>query len=242
MLASLQRSVSIDVRRATPGAGAVALALAVALAPRPATAPSSAQGDFAGDYANLPLSFVPNSGQADPRVRYYAQAPGFSAYFTRRGVTMAVSKGREGKAIELQFVGANAAASINGTARRAGTVNYLSRSERHTSVPTYGRIEYRNLWPGIDLVFAGDRGRPKYEFHVAPGASPADVRLAYAGIETLSVAGNGSFAVQTRNGTLRDAAPRALPGEKRPSRVISGSAGSARMASRWVTTTSAGHS
>lgn len=35
-----------------------------------ATAPSA-------DYGKLPLSFVPNKGQTDSRVRYHAQAGGF---------------------------------------------------------------------------------------------------------------------------------------------------------------------
>ncbi len=160
----------------------------------------------------LPLSFVPNRGQTDARVRYYAQTPGFAAYFTRRGVTIAISKGRHGQAIELLFPGADRTPSIAAADRQAGRVNYLNGAERHTGIPTYGRVVYRDLWPGIDLVFAADRGQLKYELHLASGANLANARFAYAGIDGLSVAGNGGLAVHTQNGTLRDAPPRSRQG------------------------------
>src|SRR3954447_19008881 len=85
------------------------LVLAVLLVPH-------GQGGGAADPSSpalkLPLSFVPNRGQTDARVRYYAQTPGFAAYFPRRGVTIAVSKGRHGQAMELRFPGADPTPSI----------------------------------------------------------------------------------------------------------------------------------
>ena len=41
-----------------------------------------------------------------------------------------------------------------------------------TGIPTYSRIVYENLWPGIDLVFSGTIDRIKYKFIVKPGADP----------------------------------------------------------------------
>src|SRR6266571_8730992 len=39
----------------------------------------------------LPLNFIENRGQADPRVAYYVQGGGTSVYFTRAGITYALS-------------------------------------------------------------------------------------------------------------------------------------------------------
>ena len=89
-------------RKLVWGAVVLWLVLAVLLVPHGqgggAASPSSPA-------LKLPLSFVPNRGQTDARVRYYAQTPGFAAYFTPRGVTMAISKGGHGRAIELRFPG-----------------------------------------------------------------------------------------------------------------------------------------
>jgi Bacterial Ig-like domain (group 1)/Beta-propeller repeat len=204
----LQGSVSIDVRRATAGLALVVLALAIALAPRPATAPPQAPGTSASAYGKLPLSFVPNRGQIDSRVRYSLDAPGVSTFFLRDRISIALSDGERGQALELRFVGANPRAKIDALDRRGGRVNYITRSEHHTNIPTFGTLAYRDLWPGIDLVFTGASGRLKYEFRVAGGADPRSIQLAYAGVDALSVTESGALAVRTRTGTLTDAAPR----------------------------------
>jgi hypothetical protein len=66
---------------------------------------------------------------------------------------------------------------------------------------------YRELWPGIDMVFRGGAGQLKYEFLLRPGATPADIRLAYGGASGLSVNGAGELLVQTPLGALRDERP-----------------------------------
>jgi hypothetical protein len=173
-------------------------------------------------YRALPLSFVPNRGQTDARVRYYAQAPGIGAYFTRDGVTLSLAKGERVQSLKLRFAGANATPAIEPGSRRPGRVNYFIGSERHASIPTYGGVTYRDLWPGIDLVFTGERGRLKYEFRVTPGTDPTAIRLAYSGVKGLSLTGSGELAVHTPIGTLTDAAPRTLQpgGATVPSRFV----------------------
>jgi Beta-propeller repeat len=161
-------------------------------------------------YGRLPLAFVPNAGQLDPRVRYAAQQSGVSVFFTRGEAVVAFGKGRKGTAVALRFLGARPAA-IEG--RRPGTskVNYLLGSDPRgwrTGLPTFGQVVYRNLWPGVDMVFRGADGRLKYEFILHPGAKVADIRLAYRGGGRLSVDKLGDLLIPTRLGTLRDGHPR----------------------------------
>jgi hypothetical protein len=107
----------------------------------------------------------------------------------------------------MRFVGANPRAQIVPGHRENGTVNYLTASQHRTSLPTYGEVTYRELWPGIDMVFRGQGGKLKYEFHVAPGADPDRIRLAYTGADGLSLGSAGDLLIATRLGTLRDARP-----------------------------------
>jgi len=44
-------------------------------------------------------------------------------------------------------------------------------------VPSYARVKYADIYPGVDLVFYGNQGRLEYDFEVAPGASPKAIRL-----------------------------------------------------------------
>ena len=53
----------------------------------------------------------------------------------------------------------------------------------------------------------GQSGVLKYEFHVHPGASPSDIRLAYGGADGLAVGATGALQIATPLGTLADSVP-----------------------------------
>ena len=71
-------------------------------------------------------------------------------------------------------------------------------------MPTYGSIQYRNLYPGIDLRYKGTEGILKREFIVAPGADPAAIQLHYDGIDTMNVDDTGALILTTGNSTLTE--------------------------------------
>jgi len=68
----------------------------------------------------------------------------------------------------------------------------------------YGRILYRDVYPGIDLVyFFDEQGRLTYEFIVKPGADPSAIELSYAGIEGTEPCGVTAMDVITEFGKRR---------------------------------------
>jgi hypothetical protein len=183
--------------------------------PQPQSPTSSGQSKATTDraahsYAKLPLSFVPNAGQADKQIRYYAQGGGFSFSFTDHKATLAFEKGDRGHALEMRFLGANPQAKPTALDRGHGRVNYLVGSRHQTNLPTYHQLAYRDLWPGIDMVFRGKGGKLNYEFHLRRGADPSDIRLAYKGAEGVSLGASGALLVDTPIGTLRDSRPQSF--------------------------------
>src|SRR5215207_4799822 len=163
-------------------------------------------------YGKLPLSFVPNEGQTDKAVRYYAQGAGYGFFFTEGGamLSFAEGKGRGGHALALNFLGANPHATLTARQRLPGKVNYLVGDEStkwQQGLTTHAELLYGGLWPGVDMAVRGEGGNLKYEFHLKPGSSVEDVRLAYRGAEGLSVGAGGELLVQTSQGVLKDAAP-----------------------------------
>jgi Beta-propeller repeat len=164
-------------------------------------------------YGKLPLSFIPNEGQTDEAVRYYAQGAGYGFFFTKGGamLSFANGEGRGGHALALDFLGANPHATLTAKKRLAGEINYLigdDPTKWRQGLPTHGELLYGGLWPGIDMAVRGEEGgKLKYEFHLKPGSSVEEVRLAYHGAEGLSVGAGGELLVQTSLGVLKDAAP-----------------------------------
>ena len=177
----------------------------------PAAAPQMSEKAALDAYEKLPLSFIPNEGQTDQAVRYYAQGAGYGFFFTHEGATLsfAENKGR-GHALALDFLEADPNATLTAQERLAGQVNYLQGNDPakwQQGLPTHGKLLYGGLWPGIDMAVRGEGGNLKYEFHLKPGSSVDDVRLAYRGAEGLSVRAGGQLLVQTSLGVLKDAAP-----------------------------------
>ncbi|HEY6293081.1 MAG TPA: choice-of-anchor D domain-containing protein [Terriglobia bacterium] len=83
----------------------------------------------------------------------------------------------------MQFIGANSNATAVGGDELPGKSNYLIGNDPeqwHTNVPNFARVQYREVYPGIDLVYYGTQGHLEYDFVVAPGADAGVIRLGLA--------------------------------------------------------------
>ena len=160
-------------------------------------------------FGRLPMSFEPNQGQSDSRVRFLARGNGYGLYLTSSEAVLALPqrfKGESRPVVEMQFSGANDSAQLAGTDRLPGRSNYFignDPSRWHLNVPQFSRVQYRNLYPGIDLDFYGKQGRLEYDFEVAPGADPNHINLDFKGTKNLQVAANGDLVLILDSGELR---------------------------------------
>ncbi|MGB9604719.1 MAG: SBBP repeat-containing protein, partial [Bryobacteraceae bacterium] len=70
------------------------------------------------------------------------------------------------------------------------------------ATPHFARIRYRELYPGVDLLFYGNRRRLEFDFVVRPGADPSAIRLRFRGVEDLSLDSGGQLRLRTPGGDL----------------------------------------
>lgn len=196
----------------------VTLLLVVLLAMTNSAWPQAATSLVAADHQApapplLPLSFVPNAGQADAAVRFLVQTSGYALGFRAGGVDVRFAGGAAAQAdLRLRFVDAQPAPIIEGLDAQPGVVSYLRGNDParwQTGLPTYAGVVYRNLYPGVDLVYRRNGAALKSEFLVAAGADPAAIRWAYAGAQRIEIAADGALAVTAPAGALREAAPMA---------------------------------
>jgi hypothetical protein len=160
--------------------------------------------------AHLPIQFIPNHGQTDPRVAFSVSGSTSSLFFTRSGVTVSLAGGPLGPSgwtVRQRFPGARAVVPLAG-APGGGTVSYFhgSPSSWRTSIPTFSGIRYPGLWPGVDLTYSGVSGALEYTFDLAAHADPSAIRLAYDGATT-RIGLDGSLHVSTPSGGFTDSAP-----------------------------------
>jgi type I phosphodiesterase/nucleotide pyrophosphatase/Calx-beta domain-containing protein/hemolysin type calcium-binding protein/beta-propeller repeat-containing protein len=100
--------------------------------------------------------------------------------------------------------------------RLPGVVNDLrgdDASRWRTHVPTFERVRYREVYPGVDLDWHGTQQRLEYDFRVAPGADPGQIALRVAGADRVRVARNGDLVIAAGGEAIRQSAPVAYQGE-----------------------------
>src|SRR5437764_10167317 len=112
--------------------------------------------------------------------------------------------------LRMQIAGANAQPSVTGLEKQEGIVNYFignDPSQWHANIPTYGRVEYAGIYPGVDMVYYGAGGRLEYDFVVQPGADAGQVALKFEGADDLQIDTNGDLVIRTAAGEVRQQKP-----------------------------------
>ncbi|MBN2491776.1 MAG: SBBP repeat-containing protein [Planctomycetes bacterium] len=142
-------------------------------------------------------------------VAYYLQGADKTLFFTPAGITFRLKGEDRDWVVKLEFVGRNAEARPEGQDRQRAVFSYFKGPEKDwkAGLPTFSKVVYPELWPGIDLVYTGTVNELKYEFVVAPGADPARIRLKYRGAESVAITDAGTLRVTTPAGSFEDAAP-----------------------------------
>ncbi|MGZ5468200.1 MAG: DUF7948 domain-containing protein [Candidatus Aminicenantales bacterium] len=165
------------------------------------------------DFGKVPLSFIPNKGQVDGQAVFYVPGKDKTIYFTAEGLTFVLHGQRESTpkrwVVKLDFVGSNPEAVPTSFEESGAVISYFKGKPDawKTGLSASSRIIYRELWPGIDLMYYGTIDRMKYEFIVHPGADPSMIKLAYRGAESVILTQAGRLAVKTSLGGFEDDVP-----------------------------------
>jgi hypothetical protein len=154
-------------------------------------------------YIRLPMAFERNEGQTDGRVKYLARGAGYTVFLTGGGAVMRLggTKGK-GEVLGLKLEGANGGAEVEGEGELAGKANYFIGSEAgkwRRDVPLYGEVRYREVYPGIDLVYYGDGEQLEYDFRVGAGREAKGIKLRVEGARKIEVEG-GELEIEGEGG------------------------------------------
>lgn len=187
-----------------------------------ATPLASERSAIRATLSDLPLTFEANQGQSDARVDFLARGQGYRLFLTPTEAVFALSgsgisnerarKGQQSDApqtsravMRMQLVGSAPDAQVRGLDELPGKVNYFRGKESaawQKNVPTYRKVRYTAVYPGIDLIYYGQPRQLEYDFIVAPGADPNDIKLAFAGVENSTIDSRGDLVLKTHVGPL----------------------------------------
>lgn len=161
-------------------------------------------------YGRLPLSFEANHGQTQSEVKFLSRGSGYSLFLTSTEAVLALRKADVASVLRMKLVGSNVQSPVTGLEELPGKINYFTGDDSnkwHTDIPTYARVKYRDVYPGIDLVYYGNQRQLEYDFVVGPGADPNIVTLGFEGADKLEVSAEGDLVMETAGGELRQHKP-----------------------------------
>ena len=148
---------------------------------------------------DLPVSFEANLGQSDSAVEFIAHGQNGDLLLARGEAWLTVLENPGDDAprrLRLSFVGANTRIKAEGLEPLPGKANYLLGNNPQawlTDVPTFGRVQYRDLYPGVDLVYYGNQQKLEYDLVVQPGAQLDHIVLQFAGADKMNLEANGDL-------------------------------------------------
>ena len=173
--------------------------------------PGHAAPRFRRRPAVAPLAFEANQGQTDPRVQYLARGNGYKVFLTADEAVLTLHRRMAHPSVlRMKLAGANVLSAVNSANELPARSNYIIGNDPkhwHLNVPQFARVRYRNIYPGIDLVYYGNEGELEYDFEVAPGADVHAVKLQFQGSERLAIDGKGDVVLGTDGGDVRLHAP-----------------------------------
>ena len=112
--------------------------------------------------------------------------------------------------IRMSFPGATPSPMVTGADRQSAISSYFVGNDPAKWVAgaaNYGRVRYRELYPGVDLAFYGNQGKLEYDFMVAPGADPRTIGLQFDGVNGMRVDSAGDLVLSTASGEIRQHKP-----------------------------------
>ncbi len=184
-------------------------------------------------FLQVPLSFEANRGQVENSVNFISRGSGYTLFLNSseavlsmqatkqlpdvRMPTDALQKNQKltdpnrSVVVRMSLVNANEHSKIMGKDELPGKANYFTGNDPkkwQTDIPTYSKVEYSNIYPGIDLMYYGNQRQLEYDFILKPGADPKQITLAFQGIDNMDLDKQGNLVLYVGKETLRQHKPK----------------------------------
>ena len=179
------------------------------------------------------LSFEAHQGQASRLTGFLSRGNGYGLFLTSTEATFTLSPPAARKPLRLskenplqtwsrsdppappvtlkmELIGASREAVGLGLGPLPGRSNYFLGNDQRawrTNIPHYASVRYQNVYPGVSLVYYGNQRQLEYDFVIAPGAAPGQIKLAFEGAQQVSIDENGALVLGASAGAIRQHKP-----------------------------------
>lgn len=162
----------------------------------------AARGPIGAAYGRLPLSFEVNRGQAGRRVSFLARGPGWAWLLASNEAVLSSKSG----SLRMRLAGASPNRGGESLQQLPGKANYFIGNDPkrwRTKIPTCAKVRFREVYPGVDLIYYGSQGQLEFDVVVSPGADPEAIRLDFSGADGIEPDAEGGLVLHATGGRLR---------------------------------------
>jgi hypothetical protein len=165
------------------------------------------------------LSFKANHGQANSHVKFLSRGRGYSLFLTPTEAVLVMSnasaisnqppakiEAAERPRVRMKFLDANRSPEVTGLDELPGKVNYFIGNDSkkwRTNIPSYAKVKYNQVYPGVDLVFYGNQRQLEFDFVIAPGFHSRTIKLSFEGVEKLKLDNQGNLMLHIAGEQVR---------------------------------------
>jgi beta-propeller repeat-containing protein/ASPM-SPD-2-Hydin domain-containing protein/centrosomal CEP192-like protein len=182
---------------------------------------TSRKAEASAAFAQLPSRFEANQGQVDARVRFLSRASDHTLFLTPNEAVLVLrgsTEPRNPSAVDAQsagfsagitappplcvrmiWIGSNPDPQVIGVDEIPGKSNYFigdQPSNWRRQVPLYSKVRYREIYPGVDVLYYGNEGKLEYDLIVSPGADPQKIRLRFGGAKKIRINAQGDIVLK----------------------------------------------
>jgi hypothetical protein len=178
--------------------------------------------DAASAFDRLPVAFEADQQSSGKGNSFIARGPGYGLFLSPGSISLSLQSrhvNRGGKSEEsgvipdvvtLGIMGGSSECTLEGEDELAEKINYFVRNDPakwRTGVSTFGRVKYKNVYPGIDLIFYGMGRQLEYDLIVHPGADPKEIAFSIPASASASLSEDGSVTIAAGSKVIRFKAP-----------------------------------
>ncbi len=169
------------------------------------------------NYGKLPLRFEKNTGQTDENVDFISHNNNYTLFLSPTKATFSLEKEKNinnfvnktkvnrettnvnaTDVLTMELVGANIDAKAIETDKLATTSNYFLNNDKkywQTNIENFAKVQYQNIYPGIDIVYYGNQKQLEYDLVVSPYTSPDIINLQFSEAQDLTINNEGDLVI-----------------------------------------------
>jgi hypothetical protein len=157
--------------------------------------------------------FIENKGQWNSEAKFFSNSKGVNQWITNDGVVYDFHKAKDasieiGHVVRMRFTGAGASgSSTEGELPLSGKLNYFkgNRPDKWVfGVRRFTEAATTNIYSGISVRHYFEKGAPRYDLVVQPGANLGAVAMKFEGATGVKTLPNGNLAIGTSLGDVEE--------------------------------------